>query len=403
MRVKAFFRANKTASILTTLYFIPAMLWVLFSDKLLFKTVTLTEAEQFVQGHEWKDFFAVLISSLLIFSMVTIAARKLSATRRNYKALFYHHPDPMWIYDIETLKFLDVNDAAVKHYGFSRKEFLSMYSRDIRPPEEVMKVYQYVSDMQPGVSYRHAWKHRKKNGEIIMVEATSNEVLFEKKACYLISITDITERNIRDEQIKKLSLVAQSSTTSMVILDRAGIIEWVNEPFTILTGYTLEEVVGKQPQDMLHGPETDEETRQETFECITQGKSFEGEIMNYRKNGTSFWLRLTISPVIENNEVVNFVTVQTDITLIKLQNKNLRDIAFAASHQFRKPLANILGLINEIEYTTPALPQLDNLKSSANELDQELIKIIDKTTHIRNHTPLTSKLTHMTLPFVPEI
>jgi PAS domain-containing protein len=83
-------------------------------------------------------------------------------------------------------------------------------------------------------------------------------------------------RNRRTEQIRKLSLIARNATNSMIILDGKGRIEWVNQPFTLLTGYELEEVIGKRPQEFLHGPQTSHATRREIHACITTGKPFAG-------------------------------------------------------------------------------------------------------------------------------
>ncbi len=399
MKARDFFRFHRTALLLSLLYLVPAMLWVLLSDDLLFSSKSLSETETYMRVHEIKDAAVVFCIGIVVFLLINISRSKLRATKLNYENLFYHHPNPMWIYEIATLKFLEVNHAAVLHYGYSREAFLSMSAKDIRPVEEVTKLYTYVSAMEKGMEHTHIWKHKKKNGEIIMVESISNEVMFRKKACYLISITDITERNKKDEQIRKLSLVAENATNSMIILDRLGYIEWVNEPFHLLCGYSMEEVKGKRPQDFLHGPETNEATRQEIIQCLRRGAPYSGEILNYHKNGSMYWIRLTVSPVFERGEIINFVTVQTDITLIKWQNKHLRDIAFTASHQFRKPLANILGIINEMEHNCPGLKELHYLKQSAEELDRELLYIVEKTAVIEDsQEELTGNLTHVRLP-----
>jgi PAS domain S-box-containing protein len=91
-----------------------------------------------------------------------------------YHALFERHPLPMWVYDPATLAFLDVNEAAVRHYGYTRTEFLAMTIADIRPVEDLPALY---ASVQAGASlpYDHAgiWRHRKKDGAIIEVEVTS--------------------------------------------------------------------------------------------------------------------------------------------------------------------------------------------------------------------------------------
>jgi len=385
MSVKTHFQASRTALLLSLLYFIPAMTWVVMSDTWLFTEDTLAGTNKFRKIDTIKDSLFVLGIGIMIFIMIRLSNKKLTATKLYYQDLFYRHPNPMWIYDQATLKFLDVNNAAVSHYGYSRSEFLQMTAKDIRPAEDYTEMINYVGKMEKGRAYSHIWKHKKKNGELIMIEATANDVYFKKRACWIISVTDVTERYIKDEEIRKLSLVAENATNSMIITDKNGYIEWVNAPFTLLTGYTLAEVRSKRPQDFLHGPGTDPETRKIILECFKNGLSFNGEILNYRKDGTAFWIRLTISPVFRNNEIENFVTIQTDITRIKEQNTYLRDIAQTASHNFRKPLANILGLANELEHLVGNhYKELEYLKQSAMELDQEIRSIVDKTCILEN-------------------
>src|SRR5262245_35054270 len=72
----------------------------------------------------------------------------MKATADQYRLLFEANPQPMWVYDLETLRFLAVNDGAIKHYGYSRDEFLAMTIKDIRPPEEVARLVEHLPKMQ---------------------------------------------------------------------------------------------------------------------------------------------------------------------------------------------------------------------------------------------------------------
>src|SRR5690348_11981823 len=81
-----------------------------------------------------------------------------------YRYLFQQNPTPMWIYEIGTLRFLEVNEAAIRRYGYTRDEFLAMTIADIRPPEDLPRLQQMVRDHPPGFRDAGLWRHRLKSG-----------------------------------------------------------------------------------------------------------------------------------------------------------------------------------------------------------------------------------------------
>src|SRR4051812_41338797 len=95
---------------------------------------------------------------------------------KNYINLFALSPQPMWVYNVNTLEFLDVNDAAIRHYGYSREEFLSMTIREIRPEDDLSILEQalQVARKNRAASTDGIYRHKKKNGEIIDVQIQSN-------------------------------------------------------------------------------------------------------------------------------------------------------------------------------------------------------------------------------------
>lgn len=129
------------------------------------------------------------------------AQKALEDSEARYRTLFEMNPHPMWVVDSRTLAFLAVNEAAVRHYGYSREEFLSMSADQIRPPEEVSQLVQAFQDQSR--SYRQrVWRHVKKNGELIYVEIDSFNVEFAKRAARLGVVTDITEL-VRAEELAR--------------------------------------------------------------------------------------------------------------------------------------------------------------------------------------------------------
>jgi len=111
-----------------------------------------------------------------------------------YRLLFEANPQPMWVYDVENLHFLAVNDAAVRHYGYSRAEFLAMTIKDIRPPEDVQLLADYRASFTDEVDYAGEWRHRKKDGTTINVEITATRLNFGGRRAEFVLAQDITER-----------------------------------------------------------------------------------------------------------------------------------------------------------------------------------------------------------------
>ncbi len=123
-------------------------------------------------------------------------------SEERYKFLFYHNPLPMWIYDMETLRFIEVNEAAVNQYGYSEDEFLQMTVTQIRPPEEVER---YLALQRSADKYnpkhKGRWKHQKKNKEIIDVQVTAHLMQLNGQQAKLVLINDITEQIKAEENL----------------------------------------------------------------------------------------------------------------------------------------------------------------------------------------------------------
>lgn len=119
------------------------------------------------------------------------------------RLLFERHPLPMWVYDLKTLAFLDVNEAALEKYGYSRTEFLKMTLKDIRPQEDVERLTSDVKKKRSALQHSGEWRHRLKDGHIIDVEINSHEVAFEGHSAALVIAQDITDRKRAEEALRE--------------------------------------------------------------------------------------------------------------------------------------------------------------------------------------------------------
>jgi diguanylate cyclase (GGDEF)-like protein/PAS domain S-box-containing protein len=123
-----------------------------------------------------------------------------------YRLLFDSNPLPMWVFERKTLKFLAVNEAASRQYGFSSQEFLTMTIADIRLTEDIPALLEATATPSQGLQEAEAWRHRKKNGAIIDVEIVGHDLTFQGIEAELIAARDITDRKVAEERIQYLAL-----------------------------------------------------------------------------------------------------------------------------------------------------------------------------------------------------
>lgn len=134
------------------------------------------------------------------------AEEALRESEARYRQMFQANPQPMWVYDLETLRFLAVNAAAVAHYGYSEAEFLAMTIADIRPVEEVPQLLEKIKQLKGEPQHqRGAWIHQKKDGTRIDVEISSHSLEYEGRQAKAVMANDITERKRAEERIHYLA------------------------------------------------------------------------------------------------------------------------------------------------------------------------------------------------------
>ena len=127
----------------------------------------------------------------------------LQQSEKKYKLLFYNNPLPMFMTTIPGLNIIDVNEAAIKQYGYTREEFLQMNSTDLRPDEDVQNFIKEVEKMEAGVINTRIWRQKKKDGTIIQVETYTHQIMYEGKKVWLGLSHDVTEKYEAKELLQK--------------------------------------------------------------------------------------------------------------------------------------------------------------------------------------------------------
>ncbi len=156
----------------------------------------------------------------------------LRESEQQYRLVFHGNPTPMWVFDHETLAFLEVNEAALAHYGYTREELLGMTLKDIRPPEEVPAMIEYLhqlvrAERPPGPGLLGVWRHQKKDGTPIDVEIKWSPISFKGRRASLAMINDISERKRIEHRDAALSKLGQSLSSASSPAEAARIIQSV--------------------------------------------------------------------------------------------------------------------------------------------------------------------------------
>jgi two-component system cell cycle sensor histidine kinase/response regulator CckA len=170
-----------------------------------------------------------------------------------YRLLFESNPFPMWVFDVENLSFLAVNEAAIVHYGYSKDEFLGMTIKDIRPVEDVPRLLNNITNGSQNPDGSTAWRHQKKDGTIIEVEITSSPLSFAGRPAKFVLAIDVTERKKSEAALRELEdQLRQSQKLEAVGQLAGGVAHDFNNLLTAISGHSEMCLRRLNPEDPLH-------------------------------------------------------------------------------------------------------------------------------------------------------
>jgi len=249
----------------------------------------------------------------------------LRTSDEKFKLTFDTSPDLITITRFSDGMFTSVNKGFEKNSGFTQEDVIGKTTSEVNIWKDVEDRRRLVEELQAkGEVRNYEAPLITKNGEIYGLMSAS--IIQLNGVPHVLTITrDITERKRAEGQIRKLSRAVEQSPASIVITDLQGNIEYANPRFTQVTGYSLEEVLGKTPRILKSGYTPDEEYKK-LWEIITTGNIWQGEFLDKKKSGETYWENATITPVLDDNgKVTNFLAIKEDITERKRVGEALRE------------------------------------------------------------------------------
>jgi PAS domain S-box-containing protein len=211
-----------------------------------------------------------------------------------YQRLFALSPQPAWVYDSETLRFLEVNEAAVRSYGWTREEFLGMTLRDIRPPDEQANLDRLLAGTPGTEQFASASRHRTKSGQLRRVEISSYPLEFDGRPARMVLVHDVTDRYeaqdalVRSEQ--KYRSVIEQLQDVFFRTDEHGLWTFLNPAWITLTGHSVEESLGAHFLAYVHP--SDRTTLLDAFRPLAEGRVHHSvvEVRYFRREGGYRWV-----------------------------------------------------------------------------------------------------------------
>ncbi len=323
------------------------------------------------------------------------AASALREAAEQYRLLFEGNPNPMWVYDRETLAFLAVNDAAIAHYGYRRDEFLEMTIVDVRPSAEIAPVLERIATLADGPS-AYDWQHRKKDGTLIHVEVVSNGLQFGGRAARLVLVNDVTERKKTEDALRVSELryrsLTHSANDAIITTDSGGAITFWNTAAQAMFGYEKDDILGASLTRLMPTHYRDAHTQgiarmTATGDARVIGRTV--ELHGLRKDGTEFPLELSLGTWQAGGSVF-YSAIVRDITERKRQESELRAAKEAAdaanraksqflanmSHEIRTPMNGVIGMTGLL-LDTPLTPEQQEYAETIRTSGDALLTIIN--------------------------
>jgi PAS domain S-box-containing protein len=331
-------------------------LWIVFSDQL--AATLANSALHLTVLQTYKGWAFVMLTTALLYLLLRRGRRaedalhaRIEGQARQYLSLFEANPLPMWVYDLESLAFLAVNDAALEHYGYSRTEFLGMTIADIRPAEDVPALQRNVAQVGSGIDHAGVWRHRKKGGALIDVEITSSTLSFEGRRAELVLAHDVTaeraaQRRVADAE-ERLRLALAAAHQGLYDLNLQTGETQINDAYAEMLGYAPGELVETNAAWLarLHPEDRDRVGRVYADYVAGRLPEYRVEFRQRTRQGSWKWI-LSLGRVMQRDASgapLRMLGTHTDIDAEKQAQARIRRLTnqYAALSQCNQAIARV--------------------------------------------------------------
>jgi len=310
------------------------------------------------------------------------AEKELQSEKLLLKTVIDYIPDAVYLKDLQLRKII-ANKADIENTGFEKesevigKTDAEIYDRELA--EDSTTIEQKIIHTGEAVIEREEIIRNVKGKKGWLLTSKFPYRNADNEITGIVGISkDISEKKLVTEQLERLSLVASQTSNGVIITDVEGKTVWVNEGFTRLSGYTIDEFVGQKPGTLLQGPDSDPVVIQEMKDAIQKREPFEAELINYHKDGSQYWINISCNPLMDKSgNIRGFMAIETDITEKKIifeelsKAKRIAEVAQEAeksflanmSHEIRTPLNAIIGMTSLLLDTNPTFEQRDYLNT----------------------------------------
>jgi two-component system, cell cycle sensor histidine kinase and response regulator CckA len=298
-----------------------------------------------------------------------------------YREVFERNPTAMWIFDLDTHRFLAVNAAAVREYGYPPEKFLTLTIADVVDESERARLAQGLAGDAQELS-TGPWFHRRQDGSSLQVEICSNDLSFRNRRARLIHITNVTAwllaEAARQESEQLLGAIVESSEDAILSKTLDGRILTWNAAAEQMYGHTSSEAIG-QSIDLIVPPEHHLQLRAMLASVRGGARIAAYETTRLHKDGHQFAVSVAVSPIVNQaGVVVGISSIARDITVRKALEDQLRQaqkmeaigsLAGGIAHDFNNLLTVIVGMAElvaeDLDPASPALADIEGIRLAA--------------------------------------
>lgn len=248
------------------------------------------------------------------------ANKLLEESEEKYKAVVEQSNEAVFIHWNRTVLF--VNTYLEQMMAYPKDKLYMMHPEDMFYGPDKNR-FITIEEEDPELQERHELRLVTAQGRISWVSLGQKKILLFGEPAWLCVAQDITDRKETASLVRKLELAVRQSPVSITITDADGHIEFVNQQFTRLSGYSQEEVIGRKPSILKSG-KTNPELYRKMWETISSGNIWYGELLNKAKDGSYYWISASISPILDENQIItHYLSVKEDITHRKAAEQQL--------------------------------------------------------------------------------